>query len=118
MQERLAKKLNQLTVTFFALIAAVGCTRAPFLKTRAVPAYWPTKGWQTSTPEQQGMDSNVLADTLYYIHKQNLALHSLLIIRHGYVVLDAYFYPYFGETVHDGASVTKSITSTLISTLR
>ncbi len=24
--------------------------------------YWPTKGWQTSTPEEQGVDSELLAN--------------------------------------------------------
>ena len=34
-------------------------------------------------------------------------------IRHGYAVLDAYFYPYDAATPHDLASVTKTITSVL-----
>jgi CubicO group peptidase (beta-lactamase class C family) len=34
--------------------------------------------------------------------------------RNGVLVLDAYFYPYLGDRPHDIASVTKSITSTLI----
>ena len=70
--------------------------RVPFLESRVVPAHWPTKGWQTSTPEKQGMDSKILADALDYIRERDLALHSLLIVRHGYVVLDAYFYPLKG----------------------
>ena len=116
MRERLTKNLVQLAVTFFALYGAVGCcTRVPFLKPRDVdPTYWPTKGWKMSTPEQQGVDSNILADALEFVKERNLALHSLLIVRHDYVILDVYFYPYSGETVHDGASVTKSITTSLI----
>ena len=27
-------------------------------------AYWPTNGWRQSTPEQQGMDSDLLAQAL------------------------------------------------------
>ena len=104
----------ELSLTFFVLYFVVGCARVPFPKSRVVPAYWPTKGWQTSTPEQQGMDSRVLADALNYVGERAMALHSLLIVRHGYVILDAYFYPYAGNTVHDVASVTKSITSSLI----
>ena len=42
-------------------------------------------------------------------------MDSLLIIRNGYVLLDAYFYnPYDGSFPHDMASVTKSIMTTLI----
>jgi CubicO group peptidase (beta-lactamase class C family) len=32
-----------------------------------------------------------------------------LTIRNGSVILDAYFYPYDGKTVHELASVTKSL---------
>ena len=114
MQKRSTNKLRQLALMFFILYVVVGCRRVPYPKSRTVPTYWPSKGWQTSTPEQQGMDSKVLADALDYVEERDLALHSLLIVRHGYVILDAYFYPYTGETVHDVASVTKSITSSLI----
>ncbi|MCU0486270.1 MAG: beta-lactamase family protein, partial [Anaerolineales bacterium] len=39
---------------------------------------------------------------------------SLLVIRNGYVVLDAHFAPYDGTFPHDIASVTKSVITTLI----
>ena len=35
------------------------------------PTYWPTNGWQTSTPEQQGMDSEQLAAMLTTIQAEN-----------------------------------------------
>jgi CubicO group peptidase (beta-lactamase class C family) len=35
------------------------------------------------------------------------------VIRHGYAVVDATFYPYDGRTPHDLASVTKTVTSVL-----
>ena len=41
-------------------------------------------------------------------------LHSLLIIRDGKMIVDAYFYPYDGTTPHNVASVTKSVMTTLI----
>jgi len=66
------------------------------------------------TPENAGMDSRVLTDMLEYVHQRNLNLHSLLIVRHGYVVLDAYFYPYSRDSLHDVASVTKSVTTSLV----
>ncbi len=78
-------------------------------------SYWPTAGWQSSTPEEQGLDSELLADLLELIRQNGIGIHSLLLIRNGQVVLDAYFYPFTpGGTVHDVASVTKSVTSTLI----
>ena len=78
------------------------------------PAYWPTQGWRSNTPEEQGFDSAKLAEGVQAIRQQDFNIHSLLIIRNGFVVVDAYFYPYDGQTVHDLASVTKSVMTTLI----
>jgi CubicO group peptidase (beta-lactamase class C family) len=60
------------------------------------------------------MDSEVLAQAFDYIRQNHIPIHSLLIVRNGYVVLEAYFYPFQEGLVHDGASMTKSVTSTLI----
>lgn len=79
------------------------------------PDYWPTGGWQFSTPEEQGMDSATLADALDYLLEQDdYNIHSLTIIRNGYMVVDAYFYPFEPDALHNIASVTKSFTATLI----
>jgi CubicO group peptidase (beta-lactamase class C family) len=51
---------------------------------------------------------------LDYVRQNHIPVHSLLIVRNGYVVLDAYFYPFQEGQIHDGASMTKSITSTLM----
>jgi CubicO group peptidase (beta-lactamase class C family) len=77
-----------------------------------VAEYYPTDVWRTSTPEEQGFDSVILAQGLQSLQNQNL--DSLLIIRNGYVILDATFFPYDGIFFHDLASVTKSVTTTLI----
>jgi CubicO group peptidase (beta-lactamase class C family) len=84
------------------------------LPTHPAPDYWPTDGWQTTTPEQQGFDSARLAEEVQAIHDKHVAIDSLMIIRNGYVVLDAYFSPYDGSFPHDLGSVTKSVTTTLI----
>jgi CubicO group peptidase (beta-lactamase class C family) len=78
------------------------------------PAYWPTVGWQNSTPEVQGFDSTKLAEGLQTIKGNNTSVHSILIVRGGLVFLDTYFYPYDGSYYHDLASVTKSVMTTLI----
>jgi CubicO group peptidase (beta-lactamase class C family) len=102
------------------LLALLGTLAYVFLPGRgslpALPApdYWPTGGWQTSTPEQQGLDSATLAEGIQAIHDKHVAIDSVMIIRNGYVVLDANFYPYNGSFPHDMASVTKSVTTTLI----
>src|SRR4029077_14291790 len=72
---------------------------------------WPTKSWQVSTPEEQGMDSASLARLVETVggYKQD----SLMIIRHGKIVTEAYYAPYVAGISHDLRSVTKSIVSTL-----
>lgn len=77
--------------------------------------YWPTEGWRTSTPEEQGLDSEQLAELMDYLQRpKGFTIHSLLIIRNGYIVTDATFYPFAQGSLHDLASATKSFMSTLI----
>jgi CubicO group peptidase (beta-lactamase class C family) len=102
-------------VALFSIILFASQTAIPqSFQNSESPAYWPTHGWRSTTPEQQGLDSNKLADVVEYVRAQKINLHSLLIVRNGYVVLEAYFYPYNGTSTHDVASVTKSVTSMLI----
>ena len=60
------------------------------------------------------MDSSVLAEMLEHVRSRALPVHSILIVRHGRLVLDAAVYPFGGDGVHDIASATKSVTSLLI----
>ena len=60
-----------------------------------------------------GPGLGALASAIHQIREEKLGVHSLLVIRHGYVVSDTSFYPYDGTAPHDLASVTKTITSTL-----
>jgi hypothetical protein len=53
------------------------------------PDYWPTKGWRKASPESQGMDSDSLVKMLDMIWEKNFDIHSVLVIRNGYMVLDA-----------------------------
>ena len=76
-------------------------------------SYWPGAQWRTATPESQGIDSQALAAVLDQVGEKHLGVHSLLVIRHGYAVLNASFYPYDPAVPHDLASITKTITSTL-----
>jgi CubicO group peptidase (beta-lactamase class C family) len=103
-----------------AILAAALC--AAVLSIAAIPltratqgtTYWPHAAWRTSSPEAQGMDSAVLADALDSVRVQRTRIHSLTIVRNGYVVLDATFFPFQNNSLHDVASVTKSITATLV----
>ena len=112
-------KISLLTL---ALLVLIGIAPLVWLFTAGLrtpvqvpaPEYWPTNGWQTSSPEEQGFDSAKLAEGLQDIQSKEINIDSLLIIRNGYVVLDAHFVPYDGTFPHDLASVTKSVMATLI----
>jgi CubicO group peptidase (beta-lactamase class C family) len=75
------------------------------------PIPWPTEG---STPEQQGMDSELLVGMFDYIEQQKVNVHSVLVVRHGYVVVEAYSPPYGRNIRHGTASCGKGITSALV----
>ena len=81
----------------FALVAAA------LLVARTAAAAWPA----TSVPEDQGVDSRQLAAIFDAVQTRHIPVHSLLVIRNGVAVLDADFYPYSKDTLHDLASMTK-----------
>lgn len=101
-------------VAVLVLLALVLILQMPGPEQVSTPTYWPTQGWRSSTPEEQGIDSAKIAEALLTMREQKINIHSLMIIRNGAVVVDAYFYPYDGKTVHDQASVTKSVMIALI----
>ena len=76
--------------------------------------YWPSGEWRTSAPETQGMNSKTLSGMLSFIMYEPNSVDSVTIIRNGYMVLDAYFYPFQKDKTHVLHSCTKSITSTLV----
>ncbi len=77
-------------------------------------AYWPTDGWRTSTPEAQGMDGDLLDRMIDNIELLKMNLHSILVIRNGYIVHETYFGSQSAEQSHIQYSVTKSFISTLV----
>ena len=109
MKLRPIKKYIGCCVIFFFLITVF------FYSPATASTYpFPTKEWQVSTPEEQGMQSQMLADMLEVIEKNSYNVDSVLIIRNGYIVLDAYFYPFSKGLRHPIHSCTKSIISALI----
>jgi len=82
--------------------------------------YWPTDGFHTSAPEEQGMDSEKLLEIHdYYVEQHEKtnenSIDSISVYRNGYLVADYYFNPlYPRDTPHIIHSATKSIMSALI----
>jgi CubicO group peptidase (beta-lactamase class C family) len=95
------------------VVIVAGCS-SPAATAPASPIHSPSEAWQTSTPEKQGMDSQRLAQMLTTIQERDLNLHSLLIVRNGYLVSETYFGEYQQDTRHELFSCTKSFVSTLI----
>jgi len=69
-----------------------------------------------STPEAQGMDSEVLGDMLEALlaEREYYRLHQFTVVRNGEIVLDAAFYPFGRGLPHNIASIGKMITAALI----
>jgi CubicO group peptidase (beta-lactamase class C family) len=87
-------------------------TSSPTPTPTATPVpYWDSR---RATPEEQGMDSAQLARMLAFIDREEAQIDSILIVRNGRLVMEAYYYPQGPETRHRIFSVTKSVISALV----
>ncbi|MDH3398071.1 MAG: beta-lactamase family protein [Acidimicrobiia bacterium] len=100
------------SVTNASTSSTTTTTTAPVTDTTS--EYWPTEGWRTAAPEEQGMDSHLLADLFAAIDEESYAIDSVTVIRNGYVVADGVVHPFGKESRHIIHSCTKSIVSALI----
>lgn len=78
------------------------------------PSSEPAWDWPVATPEEEGMSSGKLADLLEEIQARQDPIDSVLVIRHGRVVLDAYVDPFRKDLRHELYSCTKSVLSMLV----
>lgn len=80
--------------------------------------YWPTEGWRTCKPEEVGMNSEKLKELneeILLLLKLHIDIHSVLIIKNGYIVAEQYYSDKYGpDSLHPVNSCTKSLTSALI----
>ncbi|MFO0947636.1 MAG: serine hydrolase [Planctomycetota bacterium] len=65
-------------------------------------------------PEGQGIDSTRLLPIFDVLEEKQVPIHGLLVVRNGHIVLEAIFPPFDGESAHDVASCTKSVTATIL----
>ena len=97
------------------IVMTAGCSPQKSVSVQVPePDYWPTSGWKSSTPEAQGMDSELVAKVLEEINTNETSIHSLLVIRNGYLVTEAYVQPYTRDTKMHIQSVTKSVIGALV----
>jgi len=74
---------------------------------------WPTLGWTTSSPEEQGMDSARLEQASQFVEQNCSTRFSLLVVRNGRLVFERY---YNGSRAADANNV-KSMSKSMLSVL-
>ena len=106
------------------ILCATACTHwYPRVKSNGLPEREYTyrqperigDGWETASLIEADIDSEKIDEMMRTILSGNdKNLHSILLIKNGKLVFEEYFYGYNREKLHFLASVSKSITSTLI----
>jgi CubicO group peptidase (beta-lactamase class C family) len=114
---------TRLLVAGLACVLAAACTSpdrpAPTATSQASAApaqrdYWPTAGWQTAAPAEQGMDPAVLDDLDTMVPDLYPQVRSVLVVRHGYLVYERYWQGVDADDGHNSFSMTKSFVSALV----
>ena len=117
------RRWMRLLVVGLGCVLAAACTSSDRQETTgtsqaaAVPAqrdYWPTAGWRTAAPDQQGMDPAVLDDLDTQVPDNYPQVRSVLVVRHGYLVVERYWQGVDASDGHNSFSVTKSFVSALV----
>ena len=67
-----------------------------------------------TTPEEQGISSVAIADFVAIVEKTNIGLHSFMLLCHGSVVAEGWWYPWRSTAAHMLFSLSKSFTSTAV----
>jgi len=110
------KKLSILIAPLLTLALVLSVPRCSDAPSPPAEAAQPNQesDWPVSTPEEQGVDSENLLQMIKTIRKEDRNVHSILIVRHGRLLLEAYFSPYKKDFKHIIFSATKSISSLLV----
>ena len=122
------KKLEKLLICVFSLVlittfSIISLSRSgininvddtPFSVTNlsTQDTFWPPNStdWLEVAPETQGLDSDKIADMFDFIEQNSYDVHSVIIVRNGYLLTEEYLYNsilldnksyYGGETVHN-----------------
>lgn len=81
-------------------------------------AYWPTAGWRTCAPGEVGMKDSYLEDLneeVLILLKLHVDIHSVLIVKDGYIVAEQYYSDAYGaDSLQRIHSCTKSLVSALV----
>ncbi len=106
-------RLFLLLLTGLLLLATAGCG-GPSAAELAAVDYAPLSraDWPVSTPAEQGLDPQLIAQ-LYYDAEDVETINSLLVVKNGYLIAEKYFHNGAVDKKDRVQSVTKSYTSAL-----
>jgi CubicO group peptidase (beta-lactamase class C family) len=76
--------------------------------------YWPTKEWKTTAREDHGLDTNSLAAAITQLQSLCPPVRSLLVVRHGRLIVERYFNGSTKDEPGNIKSASKSILSALV----
>ena len=62
--------------------------------------YFPSSEWRVSSPEEQGVDPNMLDDMLEEIDRMYWDVDNITIIRYGYKIFDVSLNDYQPDEIH------------------
>lgn len=99
--------MKRLLTVFVILMLA--SSAVPILADGDAP--FPTKEWAVSTPEEQGVSSKELLALLTPLTQENFHFDSLVVVRNGYIIAEAYNAPYGPEDTHQLQSASKTVTA-------
>ena len=109
----MSKILKHLSLLLYAIVLCFCFSYSQ--NKRTFISHWPTENWLVSTPEEQGVNSEILLNMFEFIRSSpTLDFHSIIIVRHSHIITEAYWSPYNKNTTHNIKSASKSIISALV----
>jgi CubicO group peptidase (beta-lactamase class C family) len=77
--------------------------------------YWPGTTWRRASPAQVQVDPVRIGELVRRLRSNGIpGIHSLLVVRQGYLITEEYFNGSSATALHTLQSVTKSVTSLLV----
>ena len=99
----------------FSTLAALLAVAVPAPAATSPLKYFPGAEWRRATPQSQGVKADAIEALTERLRSNEIPdLHSLLIVRNGYLVVEEYFNGSDAAQEHTLQSVTKSVTSLLL----
>jgi CubicO group peptidase (beta-lactamase class C family)/sugar lactone lactonase YvrE len=104
----------RLILVLVALLAGSSVPQAAAQIAPGERTAWPTAGWSTAAPEEQGMDPALLAQVSQRVPAELSLLSAVVVVRGGEIVFEDYYNGQVADEPIHLWSVTKSVTSMAI----